>query len=57
MLKPVLGNVSVHEGVRGDAGESKKEEEPQRDGGQGGEQKEPKMLAHKLAHPKNIPQQ
>ena len=56
MLQPVLGDVAIDEGIGGDRGEAKNEEQPQPERGQRGKQKKSKVLAHKLAHAKNIPQ-
>ena len=50
MLKPVLGNVAIYEGVSGDTGKPKYEENTHRDSSQRGEEKETKVLAHQLAH-------
>ena len=56
MLQPVLGDITVDEGIGGDSGEAKQEEEPQPKRGQRDEQKKSEVLAHELAHAKNIPQ-
>ena len=56
MAQPVLGDVAVHEGIGGHSGKAKDEKQAQPDRCQGHVQKEAKMLAHQLAHVKNIPQ-
>jgi len=56
MLQLVLGNVAVDKRIGGDGGEAKQEQEPQPQGGERDPQKESEVLAHELAHAKNIPQ-
>ena len=56
MLQPVLGDVAVDEGIGGDGRETKQEQEPQPQGGERDPQKKSEVLAHELAHAKNIPQ-
>ena len=54
VLQPVLGDVAVDEGI-GEWRETKQEEQPQPERGAWRTRKKPKVLAHKLAHAKNIP--
>jgi hypothetical protein len=56
MLQPVLRDITIDEGISGDGGETKQEEEPQSESGQRDPEKKPEVLAHELAHAKNIPQ-
>src|ERR1700674_2661529 len=56
MLQPVLGDVSVNEGIRGHCREAKNEQKAQGNRRKRHPKKETEMVAHQLAHATNIPQ-
>src|SRR5450432_558355 len=54
ILQPILGDIPIDKGVRGDGRKTKNEQQSKRERRQGRKQKEPEMLPHDLAHVSNI---
>ena len=54
VVQPVIGDLSVHQGIVGDVGKGEEKEQTHGDGREEGEEKEAKVLPHQVAHALNI---